>query len=184
MPAALHIFRTVAMPSHHLSSRRLRPLALALGGLLTLGTPTAWASSDHGAAHTETPQPKPEAHAAPAAHAEPAHAESAHAAPAATAEPTSGQDTISRLKAVIEKHGGKGGSVSLRVGGHVIAATNSHSTAPAADASHSASEHKPRPAKASPKASRDYIRARAAVLSGHDINCLNVECESEEKIKF
>ena len=152
---------------HHLSSRRLRPLALALVGLLTLGTPTAWANSDHGAAHTETPQPKPEAHAASATHAEPAHAESAHAAPAATAQPTSGQDTISRLKAVIEKHGGKGGSVSLRVGGHVIAATNSHNTAPTADASHGASGHKPRPAKASPKASRDYIRARAAVLSGH-----------------
>ena len=148
------------MQSRHLSPRSLHPLALALSGLLTLSAPVAWASSDHGAAHAEAPVPKPAA--APAARAEPAHTE-----PGATAAPSSGQDTISKLKAVIEKHSGKGGNVSLRVGGHVIAATNAHSAKPSAHDTHGASEHKPRAAKASPKASRDYIRARAAVLSGH-----------------
>ena len=158
------------MTSLHISPSRLRPLAVVLGGLLSIGAPMALASTEHGAAHTDAHAAKPTAtaHAASTAHADPAHAGTPHAEPAAAAAmPPSGQDTISRLKAVIEKHGSKGGSVSLRVGEHVIAATESHSTAPAADASHSASEHKSRPAKVAPKASRDYIRARAAVLSGH-----------------
>lgn len=77
---------------------------------------------------------------------------------------------MDRLKAVIEKHAGKGGSVSLRVGDHVIAAADSHgSTAVAAKPHGDAHGHKPSKAKAAinPHASRNYIRARAAVLSGH-----------------
>jgi carbonic anhydrase len=68
---------------------------------------------------------------------------------------------------VIEKHAGKIGNVSLKVGDHVIASTHAPSTAPPAEGAHGGSEHKPRPAKASSRASRDYIRTRAAVLSGH-----------------
>ncbi|AOW14764.1 hypothetical protein LPB72_04535 [Hydrogenophaga crassostreae] len=138
--------------------RRIHPLALALSGCLALSANHSLAA-DHGAAHAEAPADKPAAHA-------PAPVQETHAEPAAP-QSSSGQDTISRLKAVIERHGAKGGSVSLRVGGHVIAAANSHSAAPSADEPHAASGHKTRPAKVSPKASRDYIRARAAVLSGH-----------------
>jgi carbonic anhydrase len=161
------------MTPHRSTPPRLRPQALALYGLLTLLAPHALAA-DHGAAHGTEPEHQPAAHAAapPAAHATPAHAppapaEPAHAESAAAAPPTNGQDTISRLKTVIEKHAGKIGNVSLKVGDHVIASTHAPSTAPPAEGAHGGSEHKPRPAKASSRASRDYIRTRAAVLSGH-----------------
>ena len=136
---------------------RLPPsTALALSALLACGAVPSAFASEPAAAHAPA-----ESHAAAPA---PATASQA----AEPAEPAKGQDTISRLKAVIEKHGGKGGSVSLRVGGHVIAATDSASPAHVASNSHSAdSAHKPRKVKSSPSSSREYIRARAAVLSGH-----------------
>lgn len=146
------------------SLRRLHPLAIALSGFLALGASQSQAA-EPGAAHAEAPAHAPAGHA-PAVHAPAAAASEAHAEPAAV-QPTSGQDTISRLKAVIERHGAKGGNVSLRIGGHVIAAANSHSSEPSAGESHGSSGHKARPAKVSPRASRDYIRSRAAVLSGH-----------------
>jgi carbonic anhydrase len=145
-----------------LTARRLtRPTALALSALLGCGfVATAFANEPAhapAASHAAAPAHAPEPAAAPAATA-------AHAEPA---EPTKGQDTISRLKAVIEKHSGKGGSVSLRVGGHVIAASDSTGSTHAASNEHGAEEaHKPRKVKSSPS-SREYIRARAAVLSGH-----------------
>jgi carbonic anhydrase len=100
--------------------------------------------------------------AAPAAAAQATPPEKAE-----TPDPASGQDNISRLKAVIARHGAKGGSVSLRVGGHVIASTDSHSATPAAEVAHGSADHKPAPAKVAPRASRNHARVRAAVLNGH-----------------
>lgn len=141
-----------------------RPVAWTLSALLGCAiAPTAFASepaATHGAAHA------PVAAAPAKAPAHPPAPPAAHSETAA-AEPPPPSDTISRLKAVIEKHSGKGGSVSLRVGDHVIAATDSQSP-PAADGHGVEATHRPRRAKAPPTtSSREYIRARAAVLSGH-----------------
>ena len=128
------------------------PLTLVLGGLLAFGALPTWAQS-HDTSHAE-----------PTPHA-PAAAQAAADQPPPP-NPGRGQDTISRLKAVIEKHAGKVGQVSLRVGDQVIAASSPHTTPPT-DGHASSGTHKAAPAKTSPKASRDYIRARAAALSGH-----------------
>jgi carbonic anhydrase len=131
--------------------RHSHPLTLALGGLLVLSTLQAWAQT-HDAHHAE-----PAAHS-PAAHTSPENPPQA--------APATGQDTISRLKAVIDKHAGKVGQVSLRVGDQVIAASPPHDTAATEGHAH-ASAHKAPAPKADPRASRDSIRARAAALSGH-----------------
>jgi carbonic anhydrase len=125
-----------------------RPAALTLSALLGCGVASFAAASE----------PAPPQAASAATHATPA-------APAAT-EPTKGMDTISRLKAVIERHSGKTGNISLRVGGHVIAATGSHGSGTPASDEHNGDAHQPHKAKVSPQTSREYIRARAAVLSG------------------
>lgn len=141
--------------------RLTRPAALALSALLSCGlAPSVFANEP---AHAPAAS-----HSAALTPAAPPPAGAAHAEAAAPAETTKGQDTISRLKAVIEKHAGKGGSVSLRVGGHVIAASDSSGSTQVASNAHNAENtHKPRTGKASPSSSREYIRARAAVLSGH-----------------
>ena len=99
----------------------------------------------------------------------PAAATSAHAAPAEPAvhaEPAKGTDTISKLKAVIERHAGQTGQVSLQIGDHVIASsTPSAHAPPTTDGHHTPAVKAKTPVR--PRASRDYIRARAAVLSGH-----------------
>jgi carbonic anhydrase len=144
-----------------------RPAAVAtLAAVLACGLTTPAFASDTAAAHGHAP-----AAAAAAAHAPAtaAPAEPATHASESTSEPAQGSDTISRLKAVIERHSGKTGNVSLRVGGHVIASTKSPASETHASNTHGGSSeaHAPRKAKAAPHASRDYIRAKAAVLSGH-----------------
>ena len=144
--------------THFAVSRLNRPVALTLSALMGCAFASTAFANEPAASHA----PAVAAHA-PAPVVTPV---ATHAEPA-TAEPPKREDTISRLKAVIEKHSGKGGSVSLRVGGHVIAATDSHSPRAVATNGHGAEDsHKPRQAKAAPS-SREYIRARAAVLSGH-----------------
>ena len=131
--------------------RHSRPLTLALGGLMVLSTLQSWAQT-HDAHHAE-----------PATHTPAADTAAVHPPQAA---PASGQDTISRLKAVIDKHAGKVGQVSLRVGDQVIAATPPHDTATTDGHAH-ASPHKAPTPKAASRASRNSIRARTAALSGH-----------------
>ena len=101
-----------------------------------------------------------------ASHAPTAQADPSPAAPEAQAAPSKGTDTISKLKAVIERHAGQTGQVSLRIGDQVIAsnAPAAHAST-AADSHHAPATHAKTPVK--PRASREYIRARAAVLSGH-----------------
>lgn len=133
-----------------------RPAAWTLSALLACGgTPMALANetaSAHGTtAHATTETSKTDTRAAPAA-----------------SNPTEGTDTIGRLKAVIERHSGKNGNVSLRVGGHVIASTRDPAAeALALNAHGGESAHKPAKTPSSHQTSREYIRARAAVLSGH-----------------
>lgn len=166
--------------SPHAARPALLAMCLALGGIpLSVYAADHPAAADHApAAHApeEPPAHAPAAHApaakdahAPAAadaHApEPAaHAPAADHGQAAAPVKTSGAGTIDKLKAVIERHAGKTGNVSLRVGGHVIAASNAHGKAASPKDNHGKSGHN---TKASPKASREYIRARAAALSGH-----------------
>jgi carbonic anhydrase len=123
-------------------SPRPRPIvALTLAALTAL----------HGASVLASSPPEDPAHAAPA---------SAHP------EPTKGSDTISKLKAVIERHAGQTGQVSLRIGDQVIAANPGPSHNPSTTADHHAPAPRAKVAVQS-TASRNYIRARAAVLSGH-----------------
>lgn len=79
---------------------------------------------------------------APTALAKDANADVGSRVEPAVIELTQREDTISRLKAVIAKHSGKGGSVSLRVGGQVIAASDNHRATPAAaDGAHGINAH-------------------------------------------
>jgi carbonic anhydrase len=141
-------------PSYFTVSLFNRPVALTLSAMLGCSITATVFASEPAASH------------APAAADHAPTAAAAHVEPAAT-EPAKGKDTISRLKAVIERHSGKAGNVSLRVGGHVIAATEAHGSSTHASNAHGDDSHKPHKTKPSSQTSRDYIRARAAVLSGH-----------------
>ncbi|MEX1166690.1 MAG: carbonic anhydrase family protein [Hydrogenophaga sp.] len=150
-------------PTYFAGSKFYRSTALAAIALLgCVLAPSAFAN-ETAAAHAA---PAPAANAPLRAAAEPV---AAKAQPADSEKPPRPDNTISRLKAVIEQHSGKGGSVSLRVGGHVIAAADSHSPTPAlANDRRGESMQRPRKAKASAPVSRhEHSRARAAVLSGH-----------------
>jgi carbonic anhydrase len=135
-----------------LSPHLRRAVALTLTALIAGHAPLSLAGN----------QAIESAHApATAAQAQPAPAE-----PAAHGEPAQGSDTISKLKAVIERHAGQTGQVSLRIGDQVIASNAPEAHAPsAADEHHAPAARAKTPVRS--RASRDYIRAKSAVLSGH-----------------
>ncbi|QCB46997.1 carbonic anhydrase family protein [Hydrogenophaga sp. PAMC20947] len=135
-----------------LSPHLRRAAALTLAALVSGHTPLGLAGN----------QAMESAHApAAAAAAHPAAAE-----PAVQGAPAKGSDTISKLKAVIERHAGQTGQVSLRIGDQVIASNAPEAHAPpVADEHHAPAARAKTPVRS--RASRDYIRARAAVLSGH-----------------
>ena len=153
------------MPSR--PTHPLRTLITALGLIGALGGGTTASAADPAAAHAHPPVTH--AAAKPAAHA------------VATPEAAPATSTLGRLKAVIERHSGKSGNVSLIVGDRVIASTVPGTVADA-ESGHLPDTLAPRAAKAPTR--KHASQARAATFGGHAAHAAHTPVGSAPKGKL